>query len=60
MLSICTIPKFCWLVNTLPNGKILDQSNLKVFADDILNIVQRMIFVTDWVENIEGNGGNVV
>ena len=45
-------------MNSLPNDKILDQSNLKVFADDILNVVQMMICVTDWVKNIVGQGEN--
>ena len=29
-----------------------DQSNLKAFADDILNVVQMMICITDCLENI--------
>ena len=47
--------------NSLPNDKIwhlIDQSSLKAFADDIVNVVQMMIDVTDWVENIEGKGEN--
>ena len=43
-------------LNSLPNNKIWDQTNLKAFAEDILNVVQIMICVTDWVENIAENG----
>ena len=46
------------LINSIPNDKIWGQSNLKAFADDILNAVQMMICVTDWVENIVGKGEN--
>ena len=45
-------------MNSSPNDKILNQSNLKAFADDILNVVQMIICVTDWVENIVGKGEN--
>ena len=44
--------------NSLPNDKIWDQSDLKAFADDILNAVQMMSRVTDWVENIVGKEEN--
>ena len=44
------------IFTSLPNDKIWDQSNLKAFADDILNVVEMMICVTDWVENIVGKG----
>ena len=47
-----------WALKTLPNDKIWDQSNLKAFADDILNGVQSMICVTYWLENIVGKGEN--
>ena len=43
-------------LNPLPNDKILDRSNLKAFTDDISNVVQMMICVTDLVENIVGKG----
>ena len=32
--------------------------NSKTFADDISNVVQMMICVSDWVENIVGKGQN--
>ena len=41
---------------TLPSDKILDWSNLKAFADDIIKILEMMIFVFDRVENIVGRG----
>ena len=43
------------IFNPFPNGKILDLSKFKVFADDIS---QKLIFVLGWVENIVGNGEN--
>ena len=49
------------MFSSLPNNKILDQSNSKAFADCMLNVVQMMICVTDWKENIVGkeeNAGN--
>ena len=45
-------------VKSLPNDKFWDQSNLKAFADNILNVVQMMICVTDWIENIVAKGEN--
>ena len=44
--------------NSLPNNKILDQSNFKAFADNILNVVQIMICISDRVESIVGKGEN--
>ena len=38
--------------------KIWDQSNLKIFADDILIVVQMMICITDWVEKFVEKGEN--
>ena len=45
-------------VNSLPNDKILDQSNFKDFADDKINVTNKMNFVMGRVENIVGKGGN--
>ena len=45
-------------LNSLPNNKILDWSKLIAFADKILDVVQMMFCVTDWVENIVGKGEN--
>ena len=39
-------------VNSLPNDKILDQSNLKDFADDKTNVTYVTNFVLGRVENI--------
>ena len=45
-------------VNTLANDKILDQTKLKVFADDKSNVTKMIISVFDRVENIVGKGKN--
>ena len=44
--------------NSLPNDKILDLSKLKAFADDILNVNQKLKFASGRVENIVGKGEN--
>ena len=46
------------MVNFLPNDKTLDWSNLKAFADDNLNMTQKLNFVVGRVENIVGKGEN--
>ena len=46
------------LFNSLPNDKISDKFNFKVFADDILNVAQIMICISDRVENIVRKGEN--
>ena len=46
-------------INSSPNDKNVDLSKLKVFPDDNLNVVQRMKFVFDRVENILGRRENV-
>ena len=43
-------------VNPFPNDKILDQTKLKAYADDKLNITKMMISVFDRVENIVEKG----
>ena len=43
-------------VNPLPDDKILDQTKLKAFADDKLNVTKIIISVLDRVENIVGKG----
>ena len=45
-------------VNPLPNGKILDWSKLNAFADDKINVTEKMISPSDRVENIVGKGEN--
>ena len=45
-------------INTLPDDKILDKSNLKDSADDKINATFVKSFVLERVENIVGKGGN--
>ena len=47
-----------WLVNSLPNDKILDWSKFKAFADNKRKLAKMMVFVFDRVENIVGKGEN--
>ena len=42
--------------NPFPLDKILDQTNLKAFADGKLNVTKMIISVFDRVENIVGKG----
>ena len=42
--------------NYLPNNKILDWSKLKAFADDKINVNEKLKFGIDRVENIAGKG----
>ena len=42
--------------NSFPHDKILDQTKLKAFADDKLNVTKMIISVFDRVENIVGKG----
>ena len=48
----------CVRFNSLPDGKILDWSNLKAFADDNINVAEMMISLSDRIENIVGKGEN--
>ena len=43
-------------LNSLPNNKILDSSKLKAFADDKINVAQKLKFAYARVENIVGKG----
>ena len=45
-----------YTVNPFPHDKILDQTKLKAFADDKLDITKMIISVFDRVENIVGKG----
>ena len=47
-----------WVFNSLPNHKYLDWSKLKAFADDKINVTEKMKFVFGRVENIVGKGEN--
>ena len=42
--------------NPFPHDKLFDQTKLKAFADDILNVTKMIISVFDKVENIVGKG----
>ena len=42
--------------NPFPHDKILDQTRLKAFADDKLNVTKMIISVFERVENIVGKG----
>ena len=62
MISVWTI-KFKILMLgkltlTLPNDKILDWSKLKAFADDKINVNQKLKFDLGRIENIVGKGEN--
>ena len=46
------------LINSLSNDKILDRFKLKVFADDIINVTEKLKFVFGSAENIVGKGEN--
>ena len=46
--------------NSLPNNKILDWSKLKAFADDNINMTQKLKYVLERLENIVGKGENAV
>ena len=45
--------------NSLTNDKILNQSKLKAFANDKINVAEKLKFVSGRVENIVGKGENV-
>ena len=55
MISSCHNPI---LSNSLPNDKIKDLSKLKAFADDKINMTEKLKFVLERVENIVGKGEN--
>ena len=39
------------LINPLPNDKILDQSKLKAFADNKINVTEKLKFILERVEH---------
>ena len=45
-------------VNSLPNDKIFDCSKLKAFADQKINVTEKLKFVLGRVENNVGKGEN--
>ena len=58
MLVTCILSFSHNAVNSLPNEKFLDRSKFKAFADNKLNLVEKLVFVMGWVENIVGKGEN--
>ena len=46
------------ILNPLPDDKFLDWSKLKAFADEKINVTQKLNFVLGSRENIMGNGEN--
>ena len=46
---------FVVVINPLPNGKILDRTKFKAFADDKINVAEMMISLSD---NIVVKGEN--
>ena len=48
---------FC-CINNLPNDRILHLSKFKAYADDKINVVQKLKFVLEMVENIVGKEEN--
>ena len=47
-----------YTVHSLQNDKILDWSKMKAFADDKINVTEKLRFVLEKVENIVGKGEN--
>ena len=45
-------------INFLPNDKISDWSKLRAFADDKIDVTEKLKFVLGRVENIVGKGEN--
>ena len=48
----------CFILNPVPDDKILDWSKLKSFANDEINVTEKLKFVLERVENIVGKGKN--
>ena len=49
---------FTKCINSLSNDKILDYSKLKAFADNKINVTQKLKYKLGRLENIVGKGGN--
>ena len=45
---------FHCFVTSLPNDEILDWSQLKAFADNKINLIEKLRYVLGWLENIVG------
>ena len=48
----------CWLLNPLPDDKIVGLPKLKAFADDKLNVTENVKVVFQRIENIVGKEEN--
>ena len=48
----------CIVFNSLPDDKFSDWSKLKAFADDKINVTEKLKFVLGQIENIVGKGEN--
>ena len=46
------------MIYRLLKQQILESSQLKAFAEDKINVTQKLKFVMGWVENIVGKGAN--
>ena len=46
------------IFNSLPNDKILNYFKFKAYADDEIDVTQKMEFILGRVENIVGKGEN--
>ena len=58
MLLLYHLILFSDHVSSLPNNKFLDWSILKAFADDKINVTEKLKFVLGRVENIVKKGEN--
>ena len=57
IIKILTVTKMCQIYlkfKSSPNDRILDQSKLKVFADDTINVAEKLKFVVGKVEKLCG------
>ena len=57
IIKILTVTKMCQIYlkfNSSPKDRILDQSKLKVFADDTINVAEKLKFVVGKVEKLCG------
>ena len=50
--------KFFFFINSLPNDKFLDWSELEELADNKINVTKKLKFASRRVENIVGKGEN--
>ena len=53
--DLCSL-ELALIFNSLPNDKILDWSKLKAFADDKINVNQKLKSDMGRIENIVGEG----